>query len=429
MLTGALFQENVFLGNFQNDPEFVENWREDLARFASNYVTTFPEPFAKMSQEEFEASIDRLHNNIPSLSSQQIIVEFMKLVASIEDGHTWLLPQQAATGYRMLPLRVYHFSDGLFVTDADSGFQSMIGGKVIRIGDTGIEEITTALTPLVSHDNEMTILDRIAEYYLFPELLQALGFVENADQVSWTIQKMDGSTETFLISPISPDEYLDWIEPTPANPAIYPTPLPQREDALYLQRLKENFWMTHLEEPDVLYIQYNGIASTSVSESGTRTTVRLFSNRLGEFLDEHLETPVIVDIRHTFGGLGGASTSLLNVLTTHEAFNQPEKLFLILGRRTFSAAVVFADQLRAGANVTLVGEPSGGGVNFFAAARPIRLLNSQLTINISSSPIRSVRDDDLPWHAPDILANLSSTDFFNGHDPSLEAIFKHLISK
>ncbi len=427
ILFTGLVQENVFLGNFQNPPEFIENWRADLTQFVSNYTSVFPDPFGEISEADFNAAVERLHDAIPTLSTNEITVEFMKLVALVEDGHTWLLPHQDATGYSMLPLRVYHFSDGLFVTDADENYRDMIGGEVIRIGNTDIETVTSALNPLVSRDNAMTVLERITEYYLFPELLKTLGFIEDAEQVSWTLQFDDGRTETFSISSISADDYFDWIEPAPTNSNFFPTSLPQRETPLYLTRLKENFWMEHLEAPNVLYIQYNAVVDRTVSESGSETMLQ-FSTRLREFLNGHLQTPVVVDLRHNLGGNVNTFVRFLNILNSHQAFDEPEKLYLILGRRTFSAAVIFTDELRASTDVILVGEPSGGGLNFSADAQQRRLTNSRLIISVSTRPFRTIRDDDLPWHAPDIPINLSSSDFFNEHDPSLEAVFEHLRS-
>jgi len=427
LLASILFQESVFLGNFQNTPEFIENWRADLEQFVSSYTRVFPDPFVEISETDFNAAVEQLNDAIPNLTAPEITVEFMKLVALVEDGHTWLLPHQDATGYSMLPLRVYHFSDGLFVTNADQNYQDMAGGEVIRIGNTDIETVTEALTPLVSRDNGMTVLERIPEYYLFPELLQTLGFIEDPNQVDWTLQFEDGHTEIFSISSISTDDYFDWIEPAPTNSNFFPTSLPQLEAPLYLTRLKENFWMEHLEEPNVLYIQYNAVVDRSVSDSGAQTMIQ-FSTRLREFLDDHLDTPVVVDLRHNLGGNINTFVRFLNLLNSHQVFDEPEKLFVILGRRTFSAAVIFTDELRASADVILVGEPTGGGLNFAADAQQRRLTNSRLVISISTRPFSTIRDDNLPWHAPDIPINLSSSDFFNGHDPALEAVFDRLRS-
>lgn len=427
LLAGVLFQESIFLGNFQNDSEFIENWRADLDQFVSSYTTVFPEPFTNITQADFEAAVAQLHDAVPNLSSDELVVEFMKLVALVEDGHTWLLPHQDATGYTMLPLRVYHFSDGLFVTDADESYQDMIGGKVVRIGNAAIETITELLTPLVSRDNDMTVLERITQYYLFPELMQTLGFVEDASAVEWTLEFENGNTESFSVSSISADEYFDWIEPAPTNSNFFPTSLPQRETPLYLTRLKENFWMEHLEEPNVLYIQYNAVQDRSISVSGSETMLQ-FSTRLRGFLNDHLQTPMVVDLRHNLGGNINTFVRLLNVLTTHAAFDEPEKLFLIVGRRTFSAAVIFTDELRAASDVILVGEPSGGGLNFFADAQQRRLSNSRLVVSISTRPFMTIREDDLPWHAPDIDVALSSSDYFSGNDPAMAAIFDHLDS-
>ena len=65
----------------------------------------------------------------------QDIVELMRIVAMVGDGHTALAPEfDERIGFHRFPIQLYDFYDGLFIISADSAHANLFGAKVITIG-------------------------------------------------------------------------------------------------------------------------------------------------------------------------------------------------------------------------------------------------------------------------------------------------------
>src|SRR4029078_2455519 len=96
-----------------------EKWRDDLAYIAREMPGTHKDLFHKMSRESFEAAEKQLHERIPTLKRNQIIVEMMKMVAMVGDGHSNIYPtRDEKIGFHSLPIKLYMFNEGLFVRAA-----------------------------------------------------------------------------------------------------------------------------------------------------------------------------------------------------------------------------------------------------------------------------------------------------------------------
>ena len=75
-----------------------------------------------------------------------------------------------------------------------------------------------------------------------------------------------------------------------------------------------------------------------------------------------------------------------------------------------------------------VGEPTGASPQFYGEDTHFRLPYSGLMGSISSRWFqnRFISDDERPWIAPDIAAELTFDDVRDGRDPAMEAIRAYL---
>ena len=132
-------------------------------------------------------------------------------------------------------------------------------------------------------------------------------------------------------------------------------------------------------------------------------------------------TRVIVDVRHNPGGDNHTYPPLLNLLLD-PLVNRPAYLYVIIGRQTFSAATNFVTELDAQSSAVFVGEPTGGRPNLYGDTRVVILPSSHIKVNVSSRYWeKSTPDDERPWIPPDIPVELSSSNYFAGVDPILDA--------
>jgi hypothetical protein len=109
----ALFLATTASAAPPNRPE-VESWREDLRVQLRELPNRHPAPFLHVTRAEWDSAGASLDKRLPTLSRDQRLVEFMRLVALIGDAHTNLEPD-SSLGLRFYPLELYSFDDGLFV--------------------------------------------------------------------------------------------------------------------------------------------------------------------------------------------------------------------------------------------------------------------------------------------------------------------------
>ncbi|MEE9325247.1 MAG: hypothetical protein V3U90_06840 [Dehalococcoidia bacterium] len=393
-----------------------EKKRADLKYLAEEMPKRHSNIYFCTSKEDFERAVSRLDSQIPYLTDNQIIVELMKIVAMTSaqgrDGHTRLSPLQEATGFRIYPLRLYLFSDGLFVTDALEKYQDSVGARVVGVGNTDVDEAYEALDPLISRDNAMTVKGNIAVYFLIPEVLHALGIIDSVDDGEFLFEDVNGERFAMNLAPIQVEDYLSWVGHIPLTGS----------EPLYLSNIQENFWLKFLEDSNTLYIQYNAVASSTQSIE----SILGFTHRIDEFVNANEVDRVVVDLRHNHGGDRRNYLPLLHVLSENEVINQRGKLFIIIGRGTFSAAVNFTTDMERNTNTLFVGEPTGGAPNQSGVLKFLILPNSNLVVNIGSWYWQeSGANDDRLWIAPDIPVELSSEDYFANRDPVMKAILDY----
>jgi hypothetical protein len=401
-------------------------WREDLNYVAERLRTQHPKAFYRVSEQEFQRAVDDLDAQIPYLTDDQVRIGLIRIAALI-DGHTQIPVTQSRLGFHIYPLRLYQFSDGLFVIDAQEPYHDSVGAKIVQIGSIDVDEAYRRLATLAPHDNDMTIRLLTPLYYLIPEVLVATEVISDAAMPAFVLER-GGKRSTINPVPITFDAYRNWTGGTTSGPAQQPGPrggalvgLPQQPQPLYLSRRNERFWFTFLDDSKTLYIQYNSVLSSS--QSGE--SLRAFSDRIAALLVDNAVRRVVLDMRHNPGGNNTTYGPLLNLLRESQPLRQPGVFFTIVGRQTFSAAMNFVTELE-GSGTIFVGEPTGGSPNLYGDTGPYTLPNSRLVLQISSRYWqKSTPDDPRPWIEPQIAAALSSADYFAGRDPALDAILRH----
>jgi len=387
-------------------------WNEDLDYFMERLREIHPDPFYRVSEEEYLQGIEYLKTNLSTMTDEQAIVELTRIVAFI-DGHSRVNILGEPVNFRHYPLRLYQFSDGVFIIDAQEPFINVIGGQVIQIGNTPIADALDAVAPLIPHDNPMGILLGSPSWLMRPEVLLALGIIDSDENPQIVIEIPDRTQQTINPAPIPWSAYREWARGDAfGNGPIFG--LPERPKPLYLSRAgSESFWTTYLEDSSTLYIQYNRV------QAGIGTLVR----EIQDILDQQEVERVILDLRLNPGGNNTTYASFLDLLTNNPEINRPGHFFTILSRQTFSAAANFTTELENQTHTLFVGEPMGGSPNLYGDVIPITLPNSKIQISISARYWqKSTPEDKRIWIEPDIPAPLSSQDFFDNIDPSMEAI-------
>jgi tetratricopeptide (TPR) repeat protein len=398
------------------DQAAVDQWREDLRLLADHLPKRHPNLFAALPREQFEQAVKRLDERIPALSPQQIFVEMLRIVAQVKDGHTRITKRDArGFAFRRYPLRLFLYRDGLFVQEAAPEYARAVGGRVVKIGNAPTEQAMRAVREICSADNEMQVKTWIPRWLVIPEAIHGLGLIEDMEQVRFVIEQRGEQIAVDLkpVSVFAPEE--KWIN---ARDKASPPPL-------WLKDLQNLYWFEYLPDSKTVYVQYNAVAQKKDE------TIADFCKRLFAFVEANPVDRFVLDIRRNGGGNSQLNRPFIHGLIRSDKVNQPGKLFVIIGRSTFSAAVFFIGDLEQHTQAIFVGEPTGGKPNHFgmgglSGPTSFMLPHSRLVIEHSNEFMqRGVPGDDSPWKAPLVAAELTSEDYRANRDPAMEAILNY----
>jgi len=346
------------------DKETADQWRRDLRYFADELPKRHKNLFHTMTREQFDRAVSNLNERIQSLDRNQIIVEMARIVAMIGDGHTQMgLTWDAKIGFRQYPVKLYVYSDGLFVRAATAQYASALGARVVRIGKLSSAEAMNVVEKIVQRDNEMTVKDVITSRLVMPEVLKELGIIDE-ENAQFVIEGRDGKRSTLNLTPIERSPDVKWIRANEGAPA----PLP-----LYLRDPSNQFWFEYLKDSRSIYLQFNAV------QDKENETFADFSKRVFAFVKANPVDRFILDIRLNNGGDNALLSPLIQGLIKCDKINRKGRLFTIIGRLTFSAAQNLANRLERDTNILFVGEPTGGRPNHYGDAVNLVLPNSGIS--------------------------------------------------
>jgi hypothetical protein len=378
-------------------------WREDLEFLTSAIRSRHPEPFHAVRQAEFDRRVERLYESIPNLQDHEVMVEMAGVAAMLVDGHTAI-----RGGLRFLsgqyPLRLEVFDDGIFIVSAPENLRSAIGARLVRIGDVTAEEAYQRVASVTAHDNENTLKSRVPGRMTIPEILHALAIIPERTRARFVVVSKDGRQSALDLNPVAYDRPIDWIQGRESG-----------AQPLYLQHPNRNYWHEHLAGSQTLYVQYNRV------ENAEGEPIDAYFASLTRLVEETPLARIVLDVR-----LNGGGNDYLNApVVDWVKVSLPRvagRFYVIIGRGTYSAAQKLVTRLDLATAVVFVGEPTGGSPNHFGDAVTRTLPNSGLTLTVSSRYHNDEPGGNHRTFIPDILAPLTSVDYFAGTDPALDTI-------
>ncbi len=407
-------EDEKFLALFGNDNQAnitrEETWVKDISYLENRINELHYSPYHAISKTELSKAILNLKTKIASLNDEQIIVELMKIVGSLGNGHNLIIPTSPNKGaLKKLPVQFYQFSDGLFIVDAEIGFEKWIGYEVESIENTNAEEALQKTNTINARDNNMQTL-WLGPYYLgLPDVLKGLGIVENANQVAITLKDRSGKSQKVIMNPVS------WnFSDFPKMPK-----LKDKEQPLFLSKTEDPYWHKLIPENNSIYVQFN-----IVTQKETQS-LKDFNIELRSQISKNKVQHLILDLRHNHGGNGSILPPMLKTIINFEVMNPDGNIFVLMGRETFSAAQNLLTDITKYTDAILVGEPSGSKPNHIGEAGWFKLPYSGLMGLISTQFHQTSKaEDNRNWIAPHIPVGLSSTDYFNGNDKALNTIME-----
>jgi hypothetical protein len=380
-----------------------EEWQRDLRYFAEQLPKRHKNLYHAVSREQFERDVADLEAAIPALQDHEIIVRLQQIAARVGDGHTGV---QIPPYFKRYPLALFWFGDDLRVIAASSDYEKALGARVVKIGSLSLEEAQVRVNrcfPSAENENAWYVLATSPAFLVVPEILHATGVVSNLGPASFTFEDESGTPFTLEIAPAEVP-IVNGVPTMNLNPAAKTPPL-------WRQKPGEKFWFTYLPESKTVYTNFRGYEGLGAN-----------AKALFRLVDANPTSRLVIDMRQNGGGdFFEGRKHLIQAVKERPALNAKGHLFVVVGRRTFSAALANAVDFRKDTNAILVGEPIGERPNSYSENDEMKLPNSRIVVSYSTKYYKFV-DEDVPAVIPDKRIDPTWPEFRAGRDPVMEWI-------
>ena len=397
------------------------SWGGDVRFLVAAVDSIHPEPYRFFKRAAWDSATADLERRLPSLRADQAIAALSQLVGMLRDGHSRLSQVQLPSHGRptltplpwpgfdtVYPLEFEVFADGLWIVGATEGHEHLAGLRVLAIGGKPVAEAVAALAPFIPTDNSMWTLRVLPSYLRCPGYMAAAGLVPGPGApLRIKVATGTGGRRDVKINAERPDSTALWL----AADRNVRAPLP------LTRRLAYPFAFADLNDSTV-FVRIHAIVSEKGQQSLADFVARLFAH-----MDSLRSPRLVLDLRGNGGGNNYLNQPLVHAILRRPAFDRPGRLFVIIDRGTFSAAVSLSTDLERETNAVFVGEPTGGAPNSPGDPARLRLPASELGVRISTVMWNgSDPRDSRTFIAPDLPAMLTFADWLAHKDPALDAI-------
>lgn len=398
------------LSGCQSQPLSPDQWREDIRFFMEQAPKTHISLYHILSKSRFDSIGADLLNRVPNLTGEQITAELVRWVAALGDGHSNLTPPNSHV-YPVLP---FWFKEGFFIDNAQKEGKAWLGWKLEKINGIPVETIAERLRPYQQRDGEQQVRAQAPGFLVNVEALQAVGVVHGIGKAAFTFKNTKtGAIKTAELEPI---ELADLFRNRHGG-AVMPG---DAQWPLYRQHRDKNYWFQWLPDSKTLYFQYNTVLEDQHEPAAE------FIQKLARAVEQNPVERFVVDLRWNGGGNLFTSKPFTEFIVHHPKINRRGKLFVILGRHTFSAASFFTTSLELRSQAIFVGEATGASPNHYGDTRPLRLPNSGLQPQLSTIYWQnSFAWDKRPATEPDLPVEPTAADWLANRDAALDAVLAY----
>jgi hypothetical protein len=392
--------ESQYLGGDRNT-----KWKKDLSYMQKALPKKHVNLFFKINGKKFNSEIDTLKNSVDNLNDDEIAADIYKLAASIGDSHTSAYRETS----NVYPIEFYYFKEGIYVINTTNEYKKALYAKLIKINGKDIKNVQEAILPLIVNDNEGMIKKSVPKYLSNSAILHGIRVTTNANKATFTFE--DSNRKTFDLNVNSIDKHKigeKFIINEKYN-SSYP---------LYMQKNNLNYWYKYLSDEKTLYFKYNKCQSDEDSDK----SIEDFISQMLNFMNTHDTNKFVIDMRDNSGGSDKYMKPIIDWLK-NKKLNDKNHLFVIVGRNTFSAAIVDTMLLKKDTKANFVGETTSGKSNHYGAVKEFELPNSKMEISYSTQFNKSSNDNSSTF-TPDKIIELSIKDYINKKDPVLNYILK-----
>ncbi len=409
VFTFLFFSISFFFG--QMNPE---KWKEDINFLRENLSKKHYNLFFKREKPQFDKDLDNLISKTKTISDLEIALKLQQIIAKQGDTHTNISWGKYLSNDKILPLRFFYFEDGIYVTLTNQKNKELLGKKIIKINGFDIKKVTDSISSLFVNENKAIYKSKSLTGLHSTQLLRFFGFAKN-DSIKITFQNSNLLTEKTLLPEEIKDD--DKIKINPQNITFI------RENK------KKIFEKKYFEKEKILYVLYNSCVSKEEPsiykgkpEEITLPSFLEFQNEIKKMLNENPVEKLIFDIRLNSGGSYNQGNNFIREVVINSKIDRKGKLFVLIGRDTFSAAILNSRFFQENTKAIFVGEETMGKPNHYGFLNYFNLNNSKIEVSYSTEIVLTTKKKNQETMKPDYNVEETFEDYKNGIDPVFEFV-------
>jgi hypothetical protein len=406
----------------EDAPPARVDWPADIAALRHELPARHKNLFFSVPAAEFNRQLDQLAAALPLTSDPATALRLQEIVVGLGDDHTAVDWMPLAASGPMLPLALHWFTDGWRILVADEAHASLLGAKVAAIGGVPMDEVERRCARLLSRDNPWLVKHRLPNILPFAAVLEHLGLAE-AGRIVLTWEDPSGKTTATPVA-LVPAKDAAGLKRTRYQPRTPPYSTANQRPVLKTKLFAND---------GIFYIHYNRCEGRELAERLGYPPQR--AAQLPSLVDEFAKTfteikaalragkaaKVVFDVQYNPGGASDFGTHFAQELATIRELHEPGRVFVIVGRRTFSSAIINAMDFKQLLGAVIVGEPTSGTPNHFGEVQNFTLPSSRLRVGYSTKRFGDPAGAFAPLQ-PDVPAAMSFADYAAGRDVALEAV-------
>ncbi|MES2428458.1 MAG: hypothetical protein V4560_15870 [Bacteroidota bacterium] len=328
--------------------------------------------FTKLSKADFEQAVDKLERQMDQPEEARFIVGLYRLMKTVGDEHTHVEPVFTTE----FPVKLQQFSEGFFITGTDTA--------LVGINGHTINDVLQRFKAIIKEDNASFFSTRLLEMLNNPVILKGLAITDNTSESIFQLRGPDGKV---------------------LNRVIRAIPIIKRESQL------PPYTFSYDQSTGTLNFKYRDCRNEPTLPFLT------FNKTMYAYIATKHPKRLVIDLRDNDGGNSGILNPFIDSLK-NSYLNTKGKLFVLIGRRTFSSALMNAVDLKRKTNAILIGEPTSGSVNHYGEVRGFRLPHSHMMVDYSTRYWENWAGHDGPL-IPDVPINYSEKNHRRGIDEAL----------
>jgi hypothetical protein len=400
-------------------------------------LPTVDRSFSPAAKAQFERHVAALRDRAPTLTFAQFLLGVAEAAAQSDNAHTNVNASIWRERLNSVPVRLTWFSDGLYVVRAMTPYVALLGARVVAIN--GVEpavlerelERYVGGTPEHGHAASPLLLES-------PEVLHAVRPEVPDDRLTLRLRQANAADADVVLPAVAPGAAANGGRP---GRLMSPVSLPKEppgawrtmletlpEVPLSLREPTRLYYAATLEGGRVLYLHLWRISNDFDPEVGDAIAAAL-----GPDGDPPWQR-IVLDLRFNDGGEYPTVYRALRSLRKRLAADG--RLMILTNNSTFSGGIITAALAKhfAGKRATIIGEPAGDHLAFWAEGNGVDLPNSKVRVNVSTGFhdwANGCRELRCYWPNlvlgvgvgsidPDVVVGWPFADYVRGVDPVLQ---------